>query len=74
MEVKIGVQNVAREITVETGASAEEIARSVADAVAKGGLLTLADERGRQVLVPSAVLGYVQIGEPEKRGVGFGTI
>ncbi len=74
MEVKIGVQNVAREITIETDASAEDVARAVADAIEKGGLLTLPGERGRQVLVPAGVLGYVQIGEEEKRGVGFANI
>ena len=33
MEVKIGVQNVAREITFETDASAQEVAKAVAQAI-----------------------------------------
>ncbi|HEY7719060.1 MAG TPA: DUF3107 domain-containing protein, partial [Pedococcus sp.] len=52
MEVKIGVQNVAREITFDTDATAEEVAKAVSQAVDKGGLLTLTDSKGRQVLVP----------------------
>jgi Protein of unknown function (DUF3107) len=74
VEVKIGVQNVAREITFETDASAEEVAKAVSAAVENGTALTLSGEKGRQLLVPAGVLGYVQIGESEKRGVGFGNI
>lgn len=74
MEVKIGVQNVAREITIETEASAADVAKAVAEALEQGSILALTGEKGRQVLVPANVLGYVQIGEQEKRGVGFGNI
>jgi hypothetical protein len=74
VEVKIGVQNVAREITFETDASADEVVKAVTDAVENGSALRLTGEKGRQVLVPAGVLGYVQIGETEKRGVGFGNI
>jgi hypothetical protein len=74
VEVKIGVQNVAREITFETDASSQEVAKAVAEAVEKGTMLTLTDEKGRQVMVPGSVLGYVSLGESERRGVGFGTL
>ena len=74
VEVKIGVQNVAREITFETDESAEEVLKAVGDAIATGTALTLKGEKGRKVMVPAGVLGYVQIGESEKRGVGFGNI
>lgn len=74
MEVKIGVQNVAREITFETDASADEVVKAVTAAIQDGSPLTLTGEKGRQVLVPAGVLGYVQIGESERRGVGFGKI
>ena len=74
MEVKIGVQNVAREITFETDSSAEEVVAAVSAAIEQGTPLTLTGEKGRKVLVPAGVLGYVQLGETEKRGVGFGNI
>ncbi len=74
MEVKIGVQNVAREITFETDSSAEEVIAAVSAAIEQGTALTLTGEKGRQLLVPAGVLGYVQLGETEKRGVGFGTL
>ena len=74
MEVKIGVRNVAREITIESAQSAEEVTAAVDLAIEKGTTLRLLDEKGRVVVVPAGVLGYVEIGAPEGRRVGFGTI
>ena len=37
-------------------------------------MLTLTDDKGRQVIVPGTVIGYVFLGESERRGVGFGTL
>ncbi len=74
MEVKIGVQNVAREITLESAQSAEEVAQLVDDAIAKGGTLRLVDEKGRVVIVPTNVLGYVECGVEAERRVGFGAL
>ena len=72
MEVRIGVQNVAREVVFESSDGAAEVAAAVSASLEKGTVLTLTDDKGRQLLVPASVLGYVQIGESEKRGVGFG--
>ena len=74
MEVRIGVQNVAREITFETDMSDKEVAEAVTVALTKGSPLTLKDNKGRQVIVPGTALGYVHIGESEKGRVGFGTV
>ena len=74
MEVKIGVQHVAREITFETEASAQDVAKAVSQAIEKNGLLTLTDDKGRQIIVPGNVLGYVSLGESERRGVGYGAL
>ncbi|MFV0286880.1 MAG: DUF3107 domain-containing protein [Demequina sp.] len=71
MEIRIGVQNVAREIVIETELSGDEVAAKVADAVA-GATLDLTDAKGRRVVVPAGSLGYVEIGEEAKRRVGFG--
>lgn len=70
MEVRIGVQHVAREIVLETDMSADDVAKAVADAVA-GATLDITDEKGRRVVVPSGALGYVEIGEQTKARVGF---
>ncbi|MFI5099554.1 MAG: DUF3107 domain-containing protein [Actinomycetes bacterium] len=75
MEVKIGVKGAARELSLESAESSDEIAATVKAALADaGGLLVLADEKGRQVLVPVDKLAYVEIGEQAERRVGFGAI
>jgi hypothetical protein len=75
VEVKIGVQHAPREIVLESGQTAEEIERAVAEALTgKAQLLSLADEHGRRVVVPADRLAYVDIGEPSGRKVGFGTL
>jgi hypothetical protein len=74
VEVKIGVQNVAREITLESEQTPEEVAALVADAFVKGGSLQLTDDKGRVVLVPVAAVGYVLVDSAEKGKVGFGTL
>jgi DNA-binding transcriptional regulator/RsmH inhibitor MraZ len=75
VEVKIGVQHAPREIVLESEQSAEEVERAVADALAgKAQLLSLTDEKGRKVLVPSDRLAYVEIGETTARRVGFGAL
>jgi hypothetical protein len=75
VEVKIGVQHAPREIVLESGQSVEEVERLVNDALSgKTQLLSLQDEKGRKVLVPTDRLAYVEIGEPTVRKVGFGTL
>ena len=74
MEVKIGVQYAPRELVLDSAQSPEDVERLVAEAISAGGTLTLADERGRKVVVPVEKLAYVEIGEPEARRVGFGAM
>ncbi|BCW63814.1 DUF3107 family protein [Paenarthrobacter sp. MSM-2-10-13] len=74
MEVKIGIQNVGREIVLESSLDADAVAKIVAEAVTKGSELRLTDDKGRQVIVPGNVLGYVEIGAEETRRVGFGAL
>jgi len=74
VEVKIGVQNVAREIVLESVQSPDEVEALVTTALTKGGLLNLVDDSGRRVIVPVATIGYVDLGAAKKPSVGFGTI
>lgn len=74
VEVKIGVQNVAREIVVESEQSPAEVEALVTAALTSGGLLNLEDGSGRRVIVPVATIGYVDVGAPKKGAVGFGTL
>jgi hypothetical protein len=74
VEVKIGVQNVAREIVLESSQKPDEVAALVTESVDGGKTLELRDERGRLVVVPAQSLAYVEIGVEETRRVGFGAI
>lgn len=72
MEVRIGVRNVAREVTFESDQTAEQVHQLVDDAVAAGRPLHFVDDRGRHYLIPLEALGFVQIGGADKGRVGFG--
>ena len=74
MEVRIGVQQAARELVVESTETPEAVAKKVADALKSGGLIDLVDDKGRRVVVPADRLAYVEIAATESRRVGFGTI
>jgi hypothetical protein len=74
VEVKIGIQNVGREIVLESAQEADAVAKLVAESISKGTELRLSDDKGRQVIIPCSVLGYVEIGAEEVRRVGFGAL
>ena len=73
MEVKIGVQNVARELVLESSQSAAEVQAAVAAALKDSPVLELTDDKGRVLVVPSAAIAYVEVGVEESRRVGFGS-
>ena len=72
MEVKIGVQNVAREIVLESSQTADEVAGAVDSALSGAATLRLTDDKGRLIVVPTSGIAYVEIGAEETRRVGFG--
>ncbi|GMA38886.1 DUF3107 domain-containing protein [Mobilicoccus caccae] len=72
MEVKIGVQNTSREITIDSDQTQEDIEAAVKSAFESSGSLRLADAKGSIVLVPGPAIAYVEIGAARKGGVGFG--
>ena len=75
MEITIGVQNLTRELTLESDQTAGEITAAVQAALSgKAPTLELTDVRGRRVIVPTAVLGFVEIGVETKGRVGFGSV
>jgi hypothetical protein len=72
VEIKIGIVDTPKELSIDTEESAEAITATVQSAIQDGGLLTLADSRGRTYLVPSMKIAYVEIGPGTSRKVGFG--
>ena len=71
MEVKIGVQQAARELVVETEESSESVEKLVTDALGGGAVLALTDNKGRKVIVPTDKLAYVELGPAKMGKVGF---
>lgn len=71
MEVRIGVQNCAREITFESSMTPDELLEAVR-ASRSADVLELTDDKGGRIIVPSAAVGYVTTGAEKKGGVGFG--
>ncbi|HLS25776.1 MAG TPA: DUF3107 domain-containing protein [Beutenbergiaceae bacterium] len=79
MEIRIGVKNVARELTLEVSENVDEIAEIVTKALAKAekdpsATLDLTGERGRRVIVPVSALGFVDFGGDDQPKVGFGRL
>lgn len=72
VDVKIGVQDTAREISLDSAQSPQDIIAAVEAAIANGGLLSLTDEKGRTILVPATKIAYVEVGAEATRRVGFG--
>lgn len=71
MEITIGVQNVGRELTLDTERTADEVAADVEAAIKAGKPLVLKDDKGRHLVIPSGALGYIEFGGDESRKVGF---
>lgn len=71
MEIKIGIQNVGRELSVNADLTAEEVEAKVTEALSSGAPLVLQDTKGTTTVVPSGTIGYVETGTETKRHVGF---
>lgn len=70
MEVKIGVQNAARELSIDVDLDADAIEAAVAAAL-DGGVLALSDSKGRRLVVPGDKLAYVDVSTTISGTVGF---
>ena len=73
MEIKIGVQDTVREVSLDSNDTSEDVIAAVEAALASGGVLKLVDERGRTVIIPGAKIAYVEVGANTKGRVGFGS-
>lgn len=74
VEVKIGIADSPRELTVQTSLSGDEVHEQISTAL--GGddpVVSLTDDKGVRYLIPVARVAYVEVGSSEARRVGFGT-
>jgi hypothetical protein len=72
--VRIAIADISSELSFECESSPAEIKAAVAKALSDNSLLTLTDIRGHEIIVPATRIGYVEIGQPTERRVGFGAI
>lgn len=72
MDIKIGITQSPRELVIDSAQEAGKVQETVAKALKDdASVLELTDRRGRQFLVPSTKIAYVEIGEADARRVGF---
>ncbi len=74
MEVRIGISDVAREVTLRTKTNADDIVEQLQRAVTDNSLFEMLDEQGRRVIVPAAKVAYLDLGSSDVRAVGFGAV
>lgn len=73
-KVRISITNVGSELSFECPLTPAEIKASVTAALSAQTPLTLQDVQGHEIIVPADKIGYVEIGEPAERRVGFGAV
>ena len=71
-QVRIAVTDVSSELSFECPSTPAEIKSAATAALAANSPLILTDTRGHEIVVPAAKIGYIEIGEPVERRVGFG--
>lgn len=73
MEVRIGIHQSPREITIETQESQDRVRQAVNEAFAAGdaALLTLSDAKNNEYLIPVKNITYIEFSGTETRRVGF---
>lgn len=71
-KVRISITHVGSELNFDCPSSPADIKAAVTAALAAGSPLFLQDIQGHEVIVPADKIGYIEIGEPVERRVGFG--
>ena len=75
MDVRIGVTQAPRELTVEVDDGQRDAVKASVDAALAGAsdVLWITDKRGKQIGVPAAKIAYVEVGSADgDRRIGFG--
>lgn len=73
MEVRIGIIQSPREINFETDDAADSVRAVIEEALGEGKrpLVSFTDVKGKEYLVPTAAIAYVELGDGAGRKVGF---
>jgi hypothetical protein len=70
-EVKIGISDSTHELNIECASTQAEVIAKVNEAIKTSSVLSLSDTKGRELLVPSNKISFVEVGESSDRKVGF---
>ena len=74
VEVKIGITDSPRELTIASTLTSDKAFAEVEAALGgKQQLLSLVDDKGARYLIPVTKIAYVEVGSSETRRVGFGS-
>ncbi|MFW0792388.1 DUF3107 domain-containing protein [Gordonia sp. CPCC 205515] len=75
VEVKIGITDSPRELSIQSALTSDEAYAAVEAALnGKQSLLSLTDDKGARYLIPVTKIAYVEVGSTENRRVGFGAV
>ncbi|GAB88570.1 DUF3107 domain-containing protein [Gordonia rhizosphera] len=75
VEVKIGIAESARELSIQSSLTSDKAFAAVEAALSGSEqLLSLVDDKGARYLIPVAKIAYVEVGATENRRVGFGAV
>lgn len=72
MDIRIGVQETAREVALESDLTPAQASELINAAISNGTTLTLTDTKGRTIMVPGAKIAFAEIGAQNAGRVGFG--
>jgi Protein of unknown function (DUF3107) len=72
VDIRIGITNSPREITLESAQTAAEVEAIVSAGLEAGSnFIKLVDKQGRVFIVPVASFAYIELGSETSRRVGF---
>ncbi|WP_323985730.1 DUF3107 domain-containing protein [Microbacterium plantarum] len=72
MEIRIGIANTGRELSLESNESADAVRATVSEALTSGApFVELNDAKGSSYIVPTAGIAFVEVGTDQTRRVGF---
>lgn len=74
MDIKIGMDNVGREVSLDVNLDSARVLELVDEAISNGTILRLEDRKGNKVLIPGAKIAYVELGSDSSRPIGFGAL
>jgi hypothetical protein len=70
VDITIGIAEHGRQLTLSVDQDQDTIEKLVTEALA-GSVLSLADDKGRKIMVPTSKIAFVEIGAADGRRVGF---